>query len=405
MSWRRRSLAPARAADRGQPLAALAVNSTTSLVAGLFLGAMVPTFERLSGLLVLVPAAIGLRGNVFSAFGSRLSTAVHTGTFVASRRRGTVVVENVLAALALTSGVSLVLAAAAWVVTGLVLPGAPAPVLDLVTISVVGGLGASLVVLAATVALAVLAAARDWDLDDLVAPVVSTLGDVLTLPALWLATHLVGHGRASTGLGVVVVGATAVATVGGLTSRHRLQREVCRQSAPVLVLAGLASLAAGLVIEHRLADLGAATVVLVLLPAFVSSAGALGGIVAARTATALHLGTRRVGWWPDHGARQDLARAAVLAVPVLAYDALGAQLLAGTLDGDDTGLVRLAVVTAGAGLVAVGYALGAAHVSGVTAVRLRLDPDTVGIPAVTSTVDLVGALALTTTAVALGLVA
>ena len=69
----RSSGAPARcrwSADRAQTLTALAVNSTTSLVAGVCLGALTGTFERLPGLLVLVPAAIGLRGNVFSALGS-----------------------------------------------------------------------------------------------------------------------------------------------------------------------------------------------------------------------------------------------------------------------------------------------------------------------------------------------
>lgn len=403
MSWPRPPLARALGADRAQPLAALAVNSTTSLVAGVLLGAMVTTFERLPGLLILVPAAIGLRGNVCSALGSRLSTAVHTGTFAVSRRRDGVLVQNVLAALALTSGMSLLLAVAARILAGALLPGPTASLLDLATISVVGGLLASVVVLAATVGLAVMAADRDWDLDDLVAPLVSTLGDVLTLPALWAATLLVGHGRPSTLLGAAVVLTTLVVTGAALRSDLDVLRTVCRQSLPVLGLAGLAGLGAGLVVEHRLAALGAATVVLVLLPAFVSSAGALGGMVAARTATALHLGTRRAHWWPDQGARQDLRRAAVLAVPVLAYDALGAHLLAGPLGGGDPGLAPVAAATALAGVVAVGYALVAAHQSAVGSLWLRLDPDTFGIPVVTSTVDLVGALALVTAATLVGL--
>ena len=38
-----------------------------------------------------MPAAIGMRGNVFGALGSRLGTAVHTGTFRMSARRDTLV--------------------------------------------------------------------------------------------------------------------------------------------------------------------------------------------------------------------------------------------------------------------------------------------------------------------------
>ena len=63
----RRRLLPG--ADARQGLVALALNSSTSLVAGAMLGSLTATFERRPGLLVLVPAAIGLRGNVFGSLG------------------------------------------------------------------------------------------------------------------------------------------------------------------------------------------------------------------------------------------------------------------------------------------------------------------------------------------------
>src|SRR4051794_32820141 len=50
-----------------QSLVSLTLNSSTSFIAGAVLGSITHTFERFPGLLVLVPAAIGLRGNVFSA--------------------------------------------------------------------------------------------------------------------------------------------------------------------------------------------------------------------------------------------------------------------------------------------------------------------------------------------------
>ena len=65
---------------------ALLISSGGDLLAGLTLGSITGTLESLPGLLVLVPAAIGMRGNVFGALGSRLGTAIHTGTFQLSRR-------------------------------------------------------------------------------------------------------------------------------------------------------------------------------------------------------------------------------------------------------------------------------------------------------------------------------
>ena len=397
-----RPRAVTRSTDRAQTLTALAVNSTTSLVAGLTLGALTGTFDRLPGLLVLVPAAIGLRGNVFSALGSRLSTSVHTGTFSLSRHRDTVLAENVIGALVLTTGLSLALAAGAWLLATVALAVRPIPLVDLALISIVGGLLASIVVLAVTVGLAVLAARRDWDLDNLVAPVVATLGDVLTLPALWLATHLVDHGPASTVTGwIVVAGAVAVSAY-GVASRHELLRTVCRQSWPILVAAGGLSLLAGLVIEHRLAAFQAAPALLVLVPAFVSSAGAFGGVLSARVATGLHLGTRRATFWPDRGTRADVTALGTLAVPVMLYNAVGAWAVAGLIGPALPGLGSVVAVTLVAGAGAVAFAFAVAEVSGVASVRLRLDPDTFGIPVVTASVDLVGALLLIGTAIVLG---
>src|SRR6185312_14508859 len=93
-----------------QALAALLVSSGGDLLAGLTLGAITHTLEALPGLLVLVPAAIGMRGNIFGALGSRLGTSIHTGTFRLSRRADTVVGQNILASLTLTLSISLALA-------------------------------------------------------------------------------------------------------------------------------------------------------------------------------------------------------------------------------------------------------------------------------------------------------
>lgn len=404
-SWARLRRSVVWPADGAQTLTALAVNSTTSIIAGVTLGALTDTFERLPGLLVLVPAAIGLRGNVFSALGSRLSTAVHIGEFTLTRRRGTVLVENVIGALILTSGLSLALAAGAWLLARALLDTTPIPLVDLATISIAGGLLASAVVLAVTIGLAVLAARRGWDLDNLVAPVVSTLGDVLTLPALWLATHLVDHGTWTDGFGWLLVVAAVVASVYGLVSRRELLRSVCRQSWPVLVGAGGLSLLAGVVIEHRLDALADAPALLILVPAFVSSAGALGGVLSARVATGLHLGTRRVSVVPDRGTREDVAAIAALALPVMLYNALGSRAMAGLVGPAAPSLGGLLLTTLVAGVGVVAFALAVAYWSGVSAYRLRLDPDTYGIPVVTSSVDVVGAALLTGVAVALGVVA
>ena len=127
------------AATVRQGLAALLVSSVGDLLAGLTLGSITHTLDRLPGLLVLVPAAIGMRGNIFGALGSRLGTSIHAGTFRLSRRRDTIVGQNILASLALTLSISLALAVLAKAVSiGFGLHNTIS-IGDFVVISIIGG--------------------------------------------------------------------------------------------------------------------------------------------------------------------------------------------------------------------------------------------------------------------------
>src|SRR5437899_1009334 len=172
----------------GQGLAALLVSSGGDLLAGLTLGAITHTLEALSGLLVLVPAAIGMRGNISGALGSRLGTIIHTGQFGLSRRADTVVGQNVLASLALTLSISLALAVLAKTVAVGFGLAHTISIGDFVVISMVGGAISSVAVLLLTLAVAAASVRAGWDMDNVAAPLVTAAGDIVTLPSLFLAT-------------------------------------------------------------------------------------------------------------------------------------------------------------------------------------------------------------------------
>src|SRR5436309_5269373 len=152
---RMRALIGADPATFRQGLAALLVSSGGDLLAGLTLGAITGTLAELPGLLVLVPAAIGMRGNVFGALGSRFGTSIHAGTFSISRRAETVVGQNVVAAMALSLSISFALAVLAKAVAiGFGLPHT-LPLAYFVLISIVGGVFSSVLVLVLMIGVAV----------------------------------------------------------------------------------------------------------------------------------------------------------------------------------------------------------------------------------------------------------
>lgn len=386
-----------------QSLVALGFNSLSSLLAGLVLVSITDTFQRLPGLLVMVPAAIGLRGNIFSTLGNRLSTSIHTGSFRLSFRRESVLGQNLLAGLCLTLGLSVILAVVAKMVSEGVGVEDTIGLMDLVTISVVGGLLGSLPVAIATVALTVGAVRYDWDLDNLVAPTVSTFGDVITIPALWLAATWFAPGDASFWLGVGLTILSGVAIVLAWRATRELLRQIVRESVPVLVVALALSTLAGIVLQRRLGVLEALPALFVVLPAFVSTAGALGGILAGRVATNLHLGSVAPTLVPGREVRRDAWFLFGLAVPVFVLDGVGAWVVAGWQGEADPALGWTLLVTMFAAVGTMLFVAAVGYYATIGAWRVEVDPDSYGTPVVTSSVDFVGSLAVVTTAVLFGL--
>jgi mgtE-like transporter len=400
---RLRALLGPDAAGVRQSLVALGLNSSTSFVAGAFLGSFTGTLERYPGLLVLVPAAIGLRGNIFGSFGNRLSTSIHAGTFRWSLRRETVLGQNVLASMLLTMAISLALAVVAKAVAvGLGITDSM-DLLSMSTVSIVGGVLGSLVVLAAALGLTGGAVRYGWDLDNVTAPLVSTLGDVLTLPALYLGTLLLGISIVSPTVGVVLVVTSLVLLAVGWESSSEVLRRIVRESVPILVLAGCVSALAGITLERSFTRFEALPALLVLVPAHLSSSGALGGILSGRLGSKLFLGTVEPQARPNREARRDISLVFLMAVPVYAFNGFGAHWVARALGEASPGLGQMLGVSLIGGALAVAFVVALAYYGTVAAYRTGVDPDTYGIPVVSSSVDFLGAFTLIIAIALLGL--
>jgi mgtE-like transporter len=395
-------LGPTGGAAR-QSLIALGFNSLTSFAAGLMLVGFQNTWRALPPMLLLVPAAIGLRGNVFSALGNRLSTSIHTGAFVVSRKAESVLGQNLIASFTLTATMSTLLALIGTTLAVVLDLQKTISLFDIVVVSVVGGLLGSLVVAIATVALTMAAVRYGWDLDNLVAPSVSTLGDVLTIPALWVAAQLVTTGNISSVLGAVLAAATVGVAVWSWRSKLSILREIFRESLPVLSGALVLSTFAGVVMQKQLDLLQQLPTIWVLQPAFVSSAGALGGILCGRVSTGLHVGSIEPTLAPGPQARQDMNLVFGLAVPLLLLN-IGGAWATTSLAVSDAGPSFLAVLEAGsiAWIATLCFVAAISYLSTIGAWRFNLDPDSFGIPLVTASVDFVGTMALVFAVVALG---
>jgi mgtE-like transporter len=382
---------------------ALLISSGGDLVTGVTLGSITGTLEKLPGLIVLVPAAIGMRGNVFGALGSRFGTQIHAGTFRLSRRVETEVGQNTAAAMVSSVVIAAVLAVLAKVMFETFGHGPSISVAEFMVVSVVGAIISSIVVLVLTVAVAAFCANRNLDLDNVSAPIVTAAGDMVTLPSLFLATYLLDIEVLTVLIAVACVALAVVA--GAAAARARglpVLRRVVLESLPILAIAGAVDVLAGMTIEKRFDSFLTYPALLVMVPAFLEDSGSLGSILAARVSTKLHLGT--LGPRPQlRGIADDIMLIYAYALPVFVFLGVSATFAAHLLDKASPGFGSMIGVALIAGALATTAAVVVGYYAAVATYRFGLDPDNHGIPMVTSTLDFVGALSLILAIVVLGL--
>lgn len=372
---------------------ALLIGLVATLIAGIVLGAARGFLEEHPGLLVLIPAAIGMRGSIFGSLAARLSTGILTGEFEPQVQRRNWLGRQIEAAGLLTVTTSTLAGVLAWSI-GQVLDLEVIPLLDLVAVSLVGGLLSSLALLVVTVQLARTAQDRGWNMDDVGAPTITATGDLITLPALLLATLLLEVEPLALTIGALGIAGAIWAGVHGWREGDPNVRRVVRESLVVLTVAVTIDVLAGLVMESRAEQLLAAPALLVLIPPFIANCGSLGGMLASRLASKLHVGLLEPRTLPGKLAGLDISMIFLLAT--VAFTGVGAVgWLAATLAGlAPPGVLTLVGVTLLGGVFATIVLAVVAYTAATATFRFGLDPDNHGIPIVTAAMDFLGILCL-----------
>ncbi|MEJ7819362.1 MAG: magnesium transporter [Rubrobacteraceae bacterium] len=387
-----------------QGFAALFLSSVGELAAGLVLAGIAGVLDELVGLAVLIPAAIGMRGAIFGAMGSRISTSIQTGLFSFNLRRG-VLAENVQAAAALSLISGVFLAFMARLLCDVLGVRTELTVFDYVVISTVGGVIAGALLLVITVAVARLSVSRGWDMDNISTPMITAAGDILTLPALVLTTYLIGIPIFSNVLAVALI----AFSIGVVYFAFRLGaanlRRILAESLPILALAGVVTILVGVALQHREEQFLTLLSLSILLPAFLQEGGALGGILSSRLSSKIHLGLLEPRGFPPASTFRDFALIYTFATGVYLFIGGASHVLAVNLFGADTspGFFAMVGISALAGLIATTAAALAAYYGSVFSYRLGLDPDTYGQPIIATAVDLLGFIALIISLVVFGL--
>ncbi|HET7481667.1 MAG TPA: magnesium transporter [Actinomycetota bacterium] len=377
------------------------ISVLTSLVAGLTLAGMSGRLDQIEGLFILIPVSIGMRGNIFGGLSARLGTSIHSGLFEVTTNRRGILAQNVYAATLLTVGTSVAMG---------VLARSVAALLGLTTISVwafivvalIGGLLSSVFVLVFTVVLSIQAFRRGWDLDSVGAVLITTVGDVVTLPCLLLASYLLGIHLVTPIVGVVGLLVGIVAVVHGWTVVLPVARRIVRESFPVLCIAIVLDILAGTAVQPRLEHFLAYGAFLLVIPGFLENTGALGSILAARLGSKLHLGAVPARARPDAVAFLDGSVVLLLGVVVYGLTVITTLPVAEIFNEGYPGVLRFVGIVMLGGMLATVVACVIGYYAAILTFRFGLDPDNHTIPLVTSGMDLLGVICFVVALVVFG---
>ena len=290
------------------------------------------------------------------------------------------------------------------------LPFAGDTLSELLVVCLVSGWSCGVVMLVATKLCVRYCLLHNVNPDNIAPTVVTTVGDLVTLPALLAASLLVrgtGAGAATGGtvgnvIGIVVLVVAALTLAASLRHALPLLRRIVIESLPVLAAASFISLIAGIVVENQLGTFLDQPALLVLVPAYFGMAGALGGILSSRLGSKVHLGLIQSRAFPQREAWVDIRSIAVLAGPIFVLVGLAAHVGALIVGATSPGVGTMVSIALLAGFGATIVVLAVAYYGTLGAVRIGLDPDTATIPLTNSVLDLVGAFTLVGAIILLG---
>src|SRR3989338_7830032 len=385
-----------------QSFGAIFLSIITDVLAGLFLGKLEETLLLLPGLIVLIPGAMSMRGNIFGALGSRLGSALHMKRIDGFNLKSKYVRNNIYSSITLTIFTSIALgfiARALLLMAGVTSAG----VLHLVLVSFIGGFISGMLLLVITFGIAFVAEKKKWDPDNVTSPLITALGDFFTIPCLaFAASFILGVPNFYIMVMSVLLMALAVINLvivfvsessqDALVLREGSYKNIVLQSVIVMLFAGTLSAMSWLFLEFNLGLLLTVPIIITLIPAFLEEGGNIGNILSSRMATKLHTGQLAAKFEIDNEIKHEIVNSYILSLMIFPIVSLLVYVFGGVIGIGGMSLAKLMFTATIAGLILTTIVVFVSFFVSIIAFKYKINPDNVTIPIVTGTADIIGVL-------------
>lgn len=372
----------------GESLVALLICAIGDLIAGIVLGKMSHLLEAYPGLIVLIPGAIGMRGNIFGALGSRLGSNLHIGILSTELRKSKVLNENIEATIILTLIMSIFLGFMAWLICE-ISNFKNIGMVDFTIISVMGGIISGIFLLPATILIALKSYENGWDPDNITTPLIAASGDLFTLPSLFIAIlflELVKNTILEFTFFLLFILLGLIGFLIGLRGGKYL-KSIVSQSVPVLLLCSIFGTTAGSILNTKLSTILDNPSILALVPLFSGESGDLVSILGARLSSGLHSGIIPPSLIPRKGALHNFGIIIILSIVIYPTIGVLAYLISTALGLPTIPIHKMVMISSFAGYILTPFLLILGFYLNSLSYRRELDPDNVVVPLSTSLTD------------------
>ena len=377
-------------------LIALLICAVGDLIAGIILGKMTFFLETFPGLLVIIPGAIGMRGNIFGSFASRLSTNLHIGIISPKFELSEELNYNIFSSFVLTLVLSLFLGIIANLMC-LLLHYPAMSLIDFILISVIAGIISNLIMLPITMLISFKSFEHGWDPDNITSPIIAAFGDLFTLPAIILSIFVLQALNINWILKDVALLIIILLVAISFVYCYRLSDEtktILRQSTPVLLLCSFLGCSAGAILNSAVETLLTNPTLLTLLPLFSGESGSLISILGARLSSGLHSGLIEASTKPEGNTIHNFGVCFVLSIIIFPFIGILAEGSSVILKTVGVGFDKIVEISTFSGLILVTIMVILVYYVSITSYRNNLDPDNIVIPISTSITDSISSLIL-----------
>ena len=377
-------------------LIALLICAVGDLIAGIVLGKMTFFLEAFPGLLVVIPGAIGMRGNIFGSFASRLSTSLHIGLIAPHFEFSEDLDNNIFASFVLTLVLSIFLGIVAKLFC-ILLHHESIALMDFILICTIAGLISNLIMLPITMLISFKSFENGWDPDNITSPIIAGFGDLFTLPAIIASIFVLQALNVNLMIKNIVFVILVIVILVGFIHCYRLSDEtktILKQSTPTLLLCSFLGGSAGGILNSSVETLLTNPSLLTLIPLFSGECGSLISILGARLSSGLHSGLVEPLSRPTGIALHNFGICYILAIivfPLIGILAEASTISVGTIG---VGFDKIIPISTLSGIILVSIMIFVVYYISITSYNNNLDPDNIVIPISTSVTDSISSLIL-----------